>query len=194
MINGRLNRAGWRAPTILVCTILSLLSTVVAAQAETPSSEEQSCHQFVQSFYDWYVKLARQEHKESSDDIAVRQKSANFSAELKRRLKEDADAAAKSTDGIVGLDFDPFLNAQDFGEKYTVGKVTKKGANYFAEVNVTWNGKKNAKPDVTPELSNKGGTWVFENFHYEKTNIPENENLLGVLAALKKDREKPAHK
>ena len=193
MINGRSHRTRWRTPTILVCTILSL-STAVAAQAETVSSEEQSCHQFVQGFYDWYVKMARQEHKDSSVDIAVKQKSTNFSAELKRRLKEDADASAKSTDGIVGLDFDPFLNAQDFGEKYTVGKVTKKGGHYFAEVNVTWNGKKNAKPDVKPELSNNGGIWVFENFHYEKTNIPENENLLSVLAALKKDREKTAHK
>lgn len=181
-------------PTIFVCMILTLLLTVVAGQAQKPASEEKLCQQFVQSFYDWYVKIARQENSGSPDEIAVKQKSANFSAELKRRLKEDSDASAKSTDGIVGLDFDPFLNAQDIGEKYTVGKVTKKGARYFAEVNVTWNGKRKSKPDVTPELSNKGGTWVFENFHYEKTNIPENENLLSILAVLKKDRENMAHK
>jgi hypothetical protein len=65
--------------------------------------------------------MARQEQKESSDDIAVKQKLANFSAGLKRCLKEDSAASAKSTDAIVGLDCDPFRRAQDFGEKYTVG-------------------------------------------------------------------------
>jgi hypothetical protein len=146
----------------------------------------------VQIFYDLYAKLARQENKESSDTLAVKQKKANFSPELVRRLKDDADASAKVSSEIVGLDFDPFLNAQDIGERYTVGKVTKKGPNYLAEVYGSWNGKKSVKPDVTPELSNQGGHWIFENFHYQHTNIPENENLLSVLSTLKKDREKPS--
>ena len=193
MIQNLMSLSKFQPPIILNIAILSFLMTVIVAKAEVPSKEEQSCHEFVQSFYDWYAKIARQESKESSDDRALRLKKTNFSAELQRRLKEDADASAKSKDGIVGLDFDPFLNAQDIGERYTVGKVTKKGRNYLVEVYGTWNGKKSAKPDVTPELSNQSGHWIFENFHYQQTDIPANENLLSVLAALKKDREKNFH-
>lgn len=190
MIQSLMSLSKFRAPIILNFTILSFLMTGIVAKAEVPSKEEQSCREFVQSFYNWYAKLARQESKESSDDRALKLKKTNFSTEIARRLKEDADASAKSRDGIVGLDFDPFLNAQDVGERYTVGKATKKGRNYLVEVYGTWNGKKGVKPDVTPELSNQGGHWIFENFHYQKTDIPENENLLSVLSALKKDREK----
>jgi len=53
-----------------------------------------------------------------------------------------------------------------------------------------WNGKRAAKPDVVPELAWEKGNWVFTNFHYEKSNIPENENLLSVLKALKKEQAK----
>lgn len=193
MIQSLMSLSRFRAPIILNIAILSFLMTVIAAKAEVPSKEEQSCHEFVQSFYDWYAKLARQESAESSDTRALKLKKTSFSTELAHRLKEDADASAKVRNEIVGLDFDPFLNAQDIGERYTVGKVTKKGPNYLAEVYGTWNGKKSVKPDVTPELSNQGGHWIFENFHYEKTSIPENENLLSVLSTLKKDREKNPH-
>jgi hypothetical protein len=194
MTKNFVNFSAWRARIIMVGTIASLvLTTMSVASAEAPSKEEQSCHDFVQTFYDWYAKMARQEHKEASDTLALKQKPASFSPELTRRLKEDAAASAKVSGEIVGLDFDPFLNAQDFAEKYTVAKVTKKGANYMAEVYGTWNGKKGVKPDVTPELTNQSGRWIFENFHYQHTDIPANENLLSVLSVLKKDREKPAH-
>lgn len=193
MIQNLMSLSKFRAPIILNIAILSFLMTAIAVKAEAPSKEEQSCHEFVQSFYTWYAKLARQESKESSDSRALKLKKTSFSAELASRLKEDADASAKVSNEIVGLDFDPFLNAQDIGERYTVGKVTKKGRNYLAEVYGSWNGKKSAKPDVTPELSNQGGHWIFENFHYQHTGGPENENLLSVLSTLKKDREKNPH-
>jgi hypothetical protein len=54
-----------------------------------------------------------------------------------------------------------------------------------------WNGKKNAKPDVVPELVFEKGRWIFVNFHYDSSGFPENENLVSVLQALKKSREKP---
>ena len=36
-------------------------------------------------------------------------------------------AYKKSPEEIVGLDFDPFLNAQDIAERYLVGKIIPKG-------------------------------------------------------------------
>jgi hypothetical protein len=57
-------------------------------------------------------------------------------------LKEDLAASKKSPGEIVGLDFDPFLNAQDIAERYLVGKITPKGDHYWVEVFGVWGGRK----------------------------------------------------
>jgi hypothetical protein len=105
-------------------------------------------------------------------------------------LKEDLTASKKSREEIVGLDFDPFLNAQDIAERYLVGQITPKGDHYLVEVFGIWGGQKKSNPDVVPELAFENGQWIFMNFHYGKTDIPVNENLLSVLQILKKDRSK----
>jgi hypothetical protein len=48
-------------------------------------------------------------------EIVLKSKYA-FSPELASKLKEDLAAQEKSPGEIVGLDFDPFLNAQDVGD------------------------------------------------------------------------------
>lgn len=53
-------------------------------------------------------------------------------------------------------------------------------------------GQKNSDPDVVPEHAFENGQWIFTNFHYGKTDIPVNENLVSVLQILKKDRRKKA--
>ena len=60
----------------------------------------------------------------------------------------------------------------------------------FVEVWGIWSGKKNAKPDVVPELSFKDGHWVFENFHYGKDDSGNESDLLIVLKGLKTERKK----
>lgn len=120
------------------------------------------------------------------------EKASSFSPDLLKALQEDLAASKKSPDEIVGLDFDPFLDAQDTAEKYVVGEVHQQGDRYRVDVFGFWEGKKNPKPDVVPELAFQNGNWVFMNFHYRESDIPVNENLLSVLQQLKKDREKPA--
>lgn len=119
-------------------------------------------------------------------------KNYAFSAELRKRLKEDADASAKSPGEIVGLDFDPFANCQDSPSRYVAAKVSSVGKSYLVDVYSIDGGKRSAQPAVTPELVRENGKWVFVNFHYGKTNIPENENLLSVLKALAESRAQPA--
>lgn len=111
-----------------------------------------------------------------------------LSPALYKALKADEDAAAKSPGEIVGLDFDPFYNAQDYADKYVVGNVKQKGAVYLVDVWGLWEGKKRDKPDVVAEVQQVNGKWIFTNMHYGKSNIPENENLLSILRALKKER------
>ena len=167
-----------------------------ALQAQTPTTQPSDCGSFVQQFYNWYVAkqnaLTKRNSRESALEVALRDKRSFFSPELVKDLKEDLAASKKSPEEIVGLDFDPFLNAQDIAEHYVVGNVTPKGDHYWVEVFGVWNGQKNSKPDVVPELASENGHWIFTNFHYGKTDIPVNENLVSILEVLKKDRRKTA--
>jgi hypothetical protein len=171
---------------------------VGALQSQTPTtaSQPQDCGPFVQQFYNWYVTkenaLMKRNSLESALEVTLREKRSSFSPELVKGLKEDLAASKKSPGEIVGLDFDPFLNAQDIAERYLVGKITPKGDHYWVEVFGVWEGQKNPNPDVVPELAFENGQWIFTNFHYGKTSIPVNENLVSVLQILKKDRQKNA--
>jgi hypothetical protein len=136
--------------------------------------------------------LMKRNSRESGLEVTLREKRSSFSPELVKGLKEDLAASKKSPAEIVGLDFDPFLNTQDIAERYLVEKITPKVDHYWVEVFAVWNGQKNSNPDVVPELAFENGQWIFTNFHYGKTDIPVNENLLSVLQVLKKDRRKKA--
>jgi Protein of unknown function (DUF3828) len=174
---------------------------VGALQAQTPTTPSQppDCGPFVQQFYNWYVTTENALMKSnglgsflSALEVTLREKRSSLSPELVKGLKEDLAASKKSPAEIVGLDFDPFLNAQDIAERYLVGKITPKGDHYWVEVFGVWNGQKNSNPDVVPELAFEDGHWIFTNFHYGKTDIPVNENLVSILEVLKKDRQKTA--
>lgn len=149
---------------------------------------KKSCRHFVQEFYNYYVPITGDKPPSARD--ALEKRKSDFSEDLYKQLKADFDAQDKVTDEIVGLDFDPFLNAQDFAEKYVAGEVTERAGRFFVDVHSMSEGKKSAKPQVVPELIRRKGKWVFLNFHYGKTSIPENENLLSILRVLKNDRSR----
>jgi hypothetical protein len=188
-------RITWSLTSSLMLMSLWLLVVVVMAMSlpahgATPADKEKSCQTFVQSFYSWYPK--QDINNVAASDRVLRYKKAILSPALYRGLKEDAEAQAKAKGDLVGLDFDPFLNAQDTASRYDVGKVVCKNGTYWANVYGTWNGKKLKKPDVVPELTYQGGRWIFVNFHYPDSNLPVNENLLSVLKVLK-DEQQPKH-
>jgi hypothetical protein len=182
--------------TFIALILFSFGVGVLQAQTPTTPSQPQDCGAFVQQFYNWYVAkenaLMKRNSRESALEVALREKRSSFSPELVKGLKEDLAASKKSPGEIVGLDFDPFLNAQDIAERYLVGNITPKEDHYWVEVFGVWNGQKNSNPDVVPELAFENGQWIFTNFHYGKTDIPVNENLVSVLQELKKDRQKEA--
>jgi hypothetical protein len=167
----------------------------LTAQSAPTASPPEGCAQFVQQFYDWYLAkekaLTNDRSQESAFETTLREKQSSFARALVQALKDDLEASKKSPGELVGLDFDPFLNAQDTAEKYLVGEVHPKADHYCVDVFGVWGGKKNAKPDVVPELALVNGKWIFTNFHYGESDIPVNENLVSILQQLKKDREKP---
>ncbi len=183
--------SGGRTALTYITTVLVLILLVghlPKALSQSPPATDAACKAYVQKFYDYYWKEAGRESKESADIRAIKNKNFAFSEELKTQLKADDAAAAKSPGEIVGLDFDPFLNSQEEPERYVAKKVSHKGDHYLVSVYTTSGGKKEAKPAVTPELELKNKQWIFVNFHYEKSNIPENENLLLILKALRAER------
>ncbi len=175
---------------MLVCFSL-LVPATSECLAATPDANESACKKFVQSFYDWYSAAARKDNSDIGFEQVVKyKKGTSFTAELRSLLQEDARAQAKVKGEIVGLDFDPFLstNAEPAG-KYIVENVLHKNNSYLASVFAFHAGKKTPKPIAVPELILRKGEWQFANFHYVDSSA-ENENLVGILKLLQKDRLK----
>ncbi len=170
-----------------------LSSTQAFAAPPTPtvtSPGANGAKTFVQTFYDWYAATQQNFKKTMELETVMKKKAADFTAELNKRLNDDIAAQKKSPDELIGLDFDPFLstNSEPYA-KYLATKVTQKGDAYLVEVHGVAKGKTLNKATVTPEVKQIKGKWQFANFHYGKSEFPENENLLSVLKVLKKGRE-----
>jgi hypothetical protein len=151
-----------------------------------------SCRAFVQQFYDQYLRMADLGGREAPDERIMRRHPAWFSPELRRAMAEDLAAAKRSPGEIVGLDFDPFLNAQDVAKRYTARRVSRQGGSFIVDVYASWDPKKPADVAVVPELARRGGRWTFVNFRYPAHEKGEKEsNLLQVLRELRAERRKP---
>ncbi|MDD2806268.1 MAG: hypothetical protein PHV33_12000 [Elusimicrobiales bacterium] len=142
-----------------------------------------SCREFTDAFLAWYVPLALRGSKKPASVIAIRQRPSLFSDRLRDALAEDRKAQEQSTDGIVGIDFDPFLSAQDPAEKYYTAKVTVEEGKCLADIKPAgaerdW--------DVRAEAKRPGGAWRFTNFHYNTDVLPN--DLLSILRDLKRGR------
>jgi hypothetical protein len=154
---------------------------------ESPEQVEKSCRAFVQDFYDGYLRELKKES--TPPDLTLKYRPAALARDLLRQLREDHAAQAKNRDEIVGLDFDPYLNAQDIADRYVLGAVRRQGTTYRVEVFGVWEGRKSAKPDVEPELAYQGGRWTFVNFHYGRGQASGSDNLLSILRQLRKERQ-----
>jgi hypothetical protein len=172
---------------LLFWCFLLTLPLSVQAQSGNVINASDSVKTFVEGFYAWYVPKALSGHSGPAWSAAVKEKGSYFSPELGRKLLEDSEAQAKDAGEIVGLDFDPFLNSQDPGRSYSVGKVVPKRGSYLAEIHRVVSGKPEEKLTATAEITGRNGRWYFVNFFY-----PDGHNLLDVLKALKDDRDKPA--
>lgn len=174
---------------------LSLLCITAQAAAPAPGQTEkqpaadslQSAHDFVQGFYDWYVQLVEKNNNNWQMDSALKNKDWPMSEEIVTALNADFDAQAKSPDEIVGIDFDPFLAAQDTCFPYKARKVTKTGARY--QVEVFGLGCSSPHPElatVIAVIEERKGKFVFVNFLYPDDT---GGDLLSELKALKKERD-----
>lgn len=165
-----------------LCLLLAASAGSPRAQESESQDLQKSCRQFVQGFYNWYVrKLTKESPKGEAYDL----KRAAFDPELRRQLKAYDTA---NREGIGLLDFDPFVTGQDFSRVgYSAGKVTRKNDRYLVNVyclgGCLGGGRSNLV--VLPELMYKDGQWRFMNFHYLFPDGSKGD----LLSILKADRK-----
>jgi hypothetical protein len=169
---------------VIIFLGLLLLGSSVAWADEAGQKQAKA---FTQKFYDWYVPLAFKTTKEPSSDVAIAKRPGLFDAPLLKALKADAEASRNSPGDIVGLDWDPFLYAQDPDHKYVAGDVAEEGGLYHVSVYGVQKGKREKDPSVVAELKPAKDGFVFTNFLYGTDG-----DLLGMLKQLADDRAKPA--
>jgi hypothetical protein len=160
-------------------TLLGLLAMPLSAQA-TQSDSAAQAQRAVQEFYSWYVPMAAKTPPGWMH--AIRQKPASFAPAIVRALRADSVAAAAHPSEVVGLDGDPFLNAQDPCDRYDAVRTTARGKAYLVEVLGTGGCVAHTTPDVIVEVGRSGGRWVFLNFQY---SADPNDNLLELLKRLR---------
>jgi hypothetical protein len=170
------------------CTGLCLcliLSVSLFGQERQRQDKEISCREFVTTFYKWYLEISSKHDPISTSDRALRDKPFLFGSELLQRLREASEVQKRAGSDLVGLDIDPFSGPDGRSDRFVVEKVTIKDDHCRAEVHFVWNGKKDAAPDVTPELTSEGRRWIFINFYYPSPSDPKASNLLGDLKAVR---------
>ena len=183
-----------RRPRYCNSTHISLcLALFVLFGCSSPSSIKKSNplddgKRFTQEFYDWYVSHVVGKSEGAAWEMVLRQRPASFGQELLRSLEEDADARAQSSDRIVGIDFDPFLNTQDPASRYKVEKFEQRRGTYFAQI--CGEGQGSPQADVIAELEHTSKGWAFVNFHYPNANSKEAQNLRALLTSLSASRRK----
>jgi hypothetical protein len=181
--------------SISVIVFITVVFSGVTAQSKTDDKE--NARVFVQKFYDWYSVLVsatlEKRAKTPPDIVAIKARGYYFDIPLRKALIDDANAQAKVAGEIVGLDFDPFSNAQDTRVGYQTGNVKQLGNTFLVDVHDIEKGKSEkailaAELVVVAKVVKVNGHWVFTNFIYPSKG--GSNDLLSTLRVLRKDRKK----
>jgi len=149
----------------------------LAAKAAAPV--QGTPEQFVQAFYDWYVPLSiknvSKRSESPADIIAIRQRPALFGRELAAMLVADWRMQSKCRGYIVGLDFDPFLQAQDDDGHFRVAGAKATARGYQVLVS------RDGKPFLSADVAGGPGHWRFTDF-----SDHDGQSLIATLRGLAK--------
>jgi hypothetical protein len=147
--------------------LLSVLALCVAhtvgAQSPTKATKD-SVSRAVQRFYDWYLLRFAKPGTRDVLMLAATNAPIPFDTVLVHWLRVDSTARARAKGEIDGLDGDPYLNAQDPCDAYTVKAIRPRGAELLADVLGHGGCSAHQKPDVTVALGLKAGRWTILEF------------------------------
>ena len=162
----------WCLTLSLAATLSALESTPASAVTGTSLS---ACAQTVREFYSWHLS-------HPGDYKAIHSRPELFSSELITLMKADEAAQTRPHDE-VGLDFDPYVNAQAFPRSFVLGPATEATGTCRVPVYMQFSGPKRTKPNVVAQLRIQNGRWIFTNFSYGSGS-----DLIKTLYALRADR------
>jgi hypothetical protein len=180
----------------VIGAVILCMTMISNAKAQSIVDDKESARVFVQKFYDWYGALDAAHEPGSKTPspyiLTLKHKPSYLQNTLLNALIAD-DLAQEKANEIVGLDFDPFTNAQDTRSGYQTGTVVQKGIYYFIDVHdiksgLVRNAVLSAPLVLTAEITKINGQWEFFNFIYPKED--GGYNLLDILKSLKNDRIK----
>jgi hypothetical protein len=164
----------------LAAMAVGAAASLASAQAETRSDRD-SVHRAVQAFYNWYTPRAA---KPRGVDMVMRAATHGplaFDPELVKWLRIDSTARARTKDEVNGLDGDPYLNAQDPCDRYTVQSVRSEGSRFLADILGRGGCAAHTHPDVIVVVGRAGGRWIVREFLDPSRH---NEGLLPLLRRL----------
>lgn len=161
---------------------LSLLAMQMPAR---PIDWSAKAREAVGQFYAWYVPASR---RAGADMRALSDARWHFAPALKAAMRADRKAAEANPNEIVGLDMDPFLNAQDPCNRYRPTAVRRAGSDFLVDVKGEGGCAAHRTPDVTVRVAIQSGVPVFVNFEYP---APVKDDLMRLLGRLAAERTKP---
>ena len=164
----------------LAAMAVAAAASLASAQRET-QIERDSVRRAVQAFYNWYTPRAA---KPRGVDMVMRAAThgpLSFNPELVKWLRIDSTARARSKDDVNGLDGDPYFNAQDPCERYTVRSVRPDGSRFLVDVVGQGGCADHKNPDVIVVVSRAGARWIVREFLDPNRH---NEGLLPLLRRL----------
>ncbi|MDB5116659.1 MAG: hypothetical protein JWQ79_2151 [Mucilaginibacter sp.] len=164
--------------------IILCMVTLLDVKAQAPVNEKAEAKAFVQKFYDWYLPLYNKPLDRKNpvlpDVVALKQKSNYFDEPLRKALLDDAAEQAKSPGEIVGIDFDPFLGAQDNVLGYKLGDVKQVGNKFWIETSFG--------NHIVAEVKKAGGSWKFTDFIYPANGKMKQFSMLQMLTHVKPNK------
>ncbi|HKO18695.1 MAG TPA: hypothetical protein VJU82_07395 [Acidobacteriaceae bacterium] len=158
-----------------------------ASAASSTDHASTQARAFVQRFYTWYTPVANKGLQGPAWYTVLDQRPFLLSDTLLHALQTDRARQAKATGEIDGLDFDPFLAAQDPCGQYVASDsavimesdsaVIMEPA-YGVAVYGICDNERHAHPDVIAEVARRDTSWVFVDFLYPSLL---GGHLLGIL-------------
>ena len=164
----------------LAAMALAATTSFASAQADT-RSERDSVRRAVQAYYNWYTPRAA---KARGVDMVMRAATHGplaFDPELVKWLRIDSTARARTKDEVNGLDGDPYFNAQDPCDRYTVQWVRPQGSGFLVDILGHGGCAVHTHPDVIVVVGRTGGRWIVREFLDPSRH---NEGLLPLLHRL----------
>lgn len=128
----------------------------------------------VSDFYKWYLK----DQKSSLKNIS--QWKACFEEKLYEELLEAMNKTSENNN-TLRLDFDPFVNAQEYANSFTLGKASQK--NNTATVIVAMKYDRDARQSLKVFLIRSGDIWRMANFIYD-----DNTTLYKILKTINRKK------